>query len=626
MFAGYAAALPAAPQPMNQEQHKQQVSSKLAAQAILRKIDDEEAFLSWRIIKTIIAAGGGFMVDAYDLFVIGLLTKLIGRTYYPDVRYYPPGYCNQIGNITTYYQLDPGNNWQPHPHKCGSSWHTGSGGFPSLADWLPQNVKGWNNMSVQDQYKVAITYAPSDLPNRSNYALNSVALIGTLVGQLTFGHLADLFGRKPIHIVTMVIIIVAALCSGMSFGTTGDAVVGTLCMWRLILGLGIGGIYPLSATVMSETASTKRRGTYVAAVFAFQGFGFLLAGTVTIILAAIWAPYDGAGDFLWRTALALACLPPAFTLYYRVMIPETERYEVIVKGDTQTAAKQVGLDDPAVVQATGLKAKGHSWRSFLRLYGLPLMGCSFSWFLLDIAFYSQGLFQSDVFSIVGWLPPAYTMNAVDEVYHVSRAQLIISLASIIPGYWFTVAFVEILGRTKIQYMGFFFMTLFMGILAGLYDHLKATHQTSNFIALYALTFFFANFGPNSTTYILPAEVFPAWSRATAHGICAATGKAGAIVGSYGFGILKDTPTHNAGLKTVLIVLTIVNALGLLTTIPIPETMGKSLEELGHEVEDMSSMHDESDGASATGPQPSFVPNQFPAMMGHPMFVNQYGSA
>ncbi|EKX50020.1 hypothetical protein GUITHDRAFT_157361 [Guillardia theta CCMP2712] len=508
-------------------------------------IDEDEAFLSWRIIKTIIAAGGGFMTDAYDLFVIGLLTKLMGRIYYPDIQH-------------------------------------------------------------------ALPYAPSDLPNRSAYALKSVALIGTLVGQLTFGHMADLIGRRPVHIATMIIMIIGALGSGMSFGTTGDAIVGTLCFWRFFLGLGIGGIYPLSATVMSETASTKWRGTYVAAVFSFQGFGFLLAGIVTIILAAIWMPFDPSADFLWRTALSLACIPPVITLYYRIMIPETERYEVIVKGDTQTAAKQVGLDDPTVVQATGLKARGHTWGSFLRLYGLPLLGCACSWFLLDIAFYSQGLFQADVFTIVGWLPPSYTMNAVDEVYHVARAQLIISMASIIPGYWFTVAFIEILGRTRIQFMGFFFMTLFMGILAGMFQKLIDTHQVSNFIGLYALTFFFANFGPNSTTYILPAEVFPAWFRATAHGICAATGKTGAIVGSYGFGILKDTPTHNAGLQTVLIVLTIVNVLGLITTLPIPEPKGKTLEEMGHEVEDMSSMHtDES------------MEPPYPSMMGQPMFVNRY---
>ncbi|XP_014511802.1 putative pectinesterase 10 [Vigna radiata var. radiata] len=42
-----------------------------------------------------------------------------------------------------------------------------------------------------------------------------------------------------------------------------------------------------------------------------------------------------------------------------------------------------------------------------------------SWFLLDIVFYSQNLFQKDIFSAIGWIPPAKTMNAIEEVkwYH-----------------------------------------------------------------------------------------------------------------------------------------------------------------------------------------------------------------
>ncbi|URD95954.1 phosphate transporter [Musa troglodytarum] len=50
--------------------------------------------------------------------------------------------------------------------------------------------------------------------------------------------------------------------------------------------------------------------------------------------------------------------------------------------------------------------------------------------------------------------------------------------------------------------------------------------------MYGFTFFFANFGSNSTTFIVPAEIFPARLRSTCHGISAAAGKVGAIVGVY----------------------------------------------------------------------------------------------
>ena len=63
----------------------------------------------------------------------------------------------------------------------------------------------------------------------------------------------------------------------MTFGTTPHAMVGTLCFWRFLLGVGVGGDYPLSATVMSEYSSTVSRGAYIGSVFAMQAFGFLFA-------------------------------------------------------------------------------------------------------------------------------------------------------------------------------------------------------------------------------------------------------------------------------------------------------------------------------------------------------------
>ncbi|MFS7959927.1 putative MFS transporter superfamily [Helianthus anomalus] len=55
-----------------------------------------------------------------------------------------------------------------------------------------------------------------------------------------------------------------------------------------------------------------------------------------------------------------------------------------------------------------------------------------------------------------------------------------------------------------------------------------------FIILYGLTSFFSNFGPNTTTFIVPTELFPARFRANCHGITGAVGKLGAIIGLIGF--------------------------------------------------------------------------------------------
>lgn len=76
------------------------------------------------------------------------------------------------------------------------------------------------------------------------------------------------------------------------------------------------------------------------------------------------------------------------------------------------------------------------------------------------------------------------------------------------------------------------MTLFMSLLAGLYDTLY--YNVPVFIALYCMTFFFANWGPNATTFVVPAEVFPAKFRTFGHGVSAATGKVGSVIGVFGF--------------------------------------------------------------------------------------------
>ncbi|KAI3937879.1 hypothetical protein MKW92_004482 [Papaver armeniacum] len=233
-------------------------------------------------------------------------------------------------------------------------------------------------------------------------------------------------------------------------------------------------------------------------------------------------------------------------------------------------------------------------KQFLHRHGLHLLGTTSTWFLLDIAFYSSNLFQKDIFSAVGWIPPAKTMNAIEEVYKIARAQTLIALCGTVPGYWFTVAFIDIIGRFAIQMMGFFFMTVFMFALAFPYNHWKQRENRIGFIIMYALTFFFANFGPNSTTFVVPAEIFPARLRSTCHGISAAAGKAGAIIGAFGFlyaAQSQDSANTDAGyppgigIKNSLIVLGCINLLGMLFTFLVPESKGKSLEEMAGENEE-----------------------------------------
>jgi PHS family inorganic phosphate transporter-like MFS transporter len=292
-------------------------------------------------------------------------------------------------------------------------------------------------------------------------------------------------------------------------------------------------------------------------------------------------------------------------------MPETARFTALIAKDEKRAAAdmftvlqvKIKVDLQNVEEFRRNEPRfGLFSKEFARRHGWHLLGTTSTWFFFDIAFYSQSLFQKDIFTAVGWLPSPKTMNAIEEVYKIARAQSIIALCSTVPGYWLTIALVDRVGRKTIQLLGFFFMTVFMFALAIPYHHWRGSvcgdrfcggHHTA-FLVLYAFTFFFSNFGPNATTFIVPAEIFPARIRSTCHGISAAAGKAGAIIGALGF-IYAAESTHiskvdkgyhkGIGVKRTLICLGVTNALGLLCTFLIPETKGKSLEELSRENEE-----------------------------------------
>jgi nitrate/nitrite transporter NarK len=100
-----------------------------------------------------------------------------------------------------------------------------------------------------------------------------------------------------------------------------------------------------------------------------------------------------------------------------------------------------------------------------------------------------------------------------------------------------------------------------------------------FVFIYGFSYFFTEFGPNATTFVYPSEIFPVTVRTTAHGIAAALGKIGGFIGVFTFPFLM----HWHGLPAAEGAAAIVSLLGLaVTLLMLPETKGKSLEELSEE--------------------------------------------
>lgn len=90
------------------------------------------------------------------------------------------------------------------------------------------------------------------LPTAVSTAIKSATSGGTVVGMLLFGWLADRLGRRKMYGVELAIIVLATLAQSLTAPSAAVTMTGLLIFWRVVMGIGIGGDYPLSAVITSE--------------------------------------------------------------------------------------------------------------------------------------------------------------------------------------------------------------------------------------------------------------------------------------------------------------------------------------------------------------------------------------
>ncbi|CAG8494212.1 7732_t:CDS:2 [Dentiscutata heterogama] len=488
----------------------------------LAEIDN--AKFGWFHIRTCIVAGVGFFADAYDIFAINLVVVMLGYVY----------------------------------------------------------------------------YGKNSLPSDVDLGLKVATPVGTFVGQFGFGLLADLLGRKRLMIIIFCTLAICLVSNSYVYdpntkGFTNNASVisaqGLMLFWRIILGIGIGGDYPLSAIIASEFATTKRRGAMISAVFAMQGIGILSAAIVSTITVAAFqsviSPTDYSKiDYIWRIVTGCGAVPAVVALYFRLTIPESPRYTMDIERNVNQAANDISTvleygtykprEQDVVIK---VDAPEFSSGDFFRYFGnwkngKILFGTAFTWFVLDVAFYGVGLNNSIILRNIGFLGDG--KDPYETLFKASVGNIIIALLGTVPGYWVTVFTVDHWGRRPIQLFGFGALTVLFVILSTAYWQLLNIIWL--FIILFTLAQFFFNFGPNTTTFVIPGEVFPTRYRSTGHGISAASGKLGAIISQVGFAKLQYL-----GVNVLFGIFSAFMFAGFVVTFfCTPETKNATLEELSNE--------------------------------------------
>ncbi|KAI0436654.1 major facilitator superfamily domain-containing protein [Xylaria telfairii] len=452
-------------------------------------------------------------------------------------------------------------------------------------------------------------YPEQDCPPKwpgNSLIINLTTLIGTLFGAITFGFLADRYGRKAVYGLELAIVVAATI--GMTTASTGVGsmkVYGWIGFWRALLGIGLGAEYPLSSIIAAEWSSTRSRGRMMAAVFLMQSvgqlaaYGFGLAVLVGVSKNSGLSPDETNRevavpkiDAIWRIIIGVGAIPALISLVLRRSIPETPYYLAETGRVTDAVAAAGRVYAPEVtLQPTSHEelspfqttsngpaekakvSKGGWWNSttgYIREVKehlsqksrwRMLLGVMLTWWLLDLAYYGLGLDNPKTISAIWSSTPTDASSMLSSttecgtdvtqqnsaIYKTLRENIIHNIITIstgaLPGSVIILFAIDYVPRVTWMMWMFVTLAVLFAVNGGTFFIAFETDKHALTIVLYVLVQLIFNLGPNTMTFILPAELFATKYRGTFYGLAAASGKLGAItiLLILNFGVYRGNP-------------------------------------------------------------------------------------
>ena len=132
-------------------------------------------------------------------------------------------------------------------------------------------------------------------------SLASLTLVASAIGGVLFGVIADRFGR--VRALVMSILIYSVFTAACGFAQT----VRQLAVFRVFLGIGMGGEWASGAALVSETWPSEHRGKALGLMQSSWAIGYAVAAAVTAIVLPIWG---------WRVVFFVGILPPHIAGYF----------------------------------------------------------------------------------------------------------------------------------------------------------------------------------------------------------------------------------------------------------------------------------------------------------------------
>lgn len=409
--------------------------------------------------------------------------------------------------------------------------------------------------------------------------VGAAAVVGAIFGALIGGKLCDRFGRKKVFLVDLAIFILFAVLSAFAWN------IESLILFRFLLGVGIGADYPVCASYVSEFMPKRIRGRMLIAAFSFQAVGIFAAAGIGLFILAMY-PSESA----WRWMLVAGAIPALAVLVLRRGLPESARWHIqrkewkLAMGVVRYLIPDFTMKKPVTPTVEDavpeMPKKKPAWHSSLKTYAELVSGknirktilVTVPWFFMDFAFYGVGIFTPILIaSMIG--THGGSLGFIAQDFYSSEYTVLLDVFLVL-GFILNIIFIERIGRIRLQLAGF------IGMAAGMFILALSQSGSQTLIALtfvgFGLFNLLQNWGPNATTFLLPAELFPTRLRATAHGFASGIAKVGAACGIIFVPLMKAS----YGVQVTVIIMGIIClfafAVTLLTRI---DMTGRSLEDI-----------------------------------------------
>lgn len=385
----------------------------------------------------------------------------------------------------------------------------------------------------------------------------SSLLVGCIIGAFGSGAFTDRYGRKKILII--VALFFAISCGATAIAKTSMGFISA----RLFGGLAVGAASVLSPMYVAEVSPARNRGTLVSIYQLTIVIGILISYTINYWLHDM--------DNNWRWMFATGMVPSVLFFAGLFFIPESPRwlYKAGRKEDSLRVLSRIGGEELARAEIDEIAESLRETKSSVKFRDLLKPS---SRRVMIVGFFLAVLVQVSGINTVIDYAPKILMSAGVEI---KNALLQTSLIGLINGIFTFVAilFIEKAGRRKLYLIGSMGMVITLLMLAVSF-YLKMPGIFTLICIMLFIAFFAACIGP--VFWTLVAEIFPNRIRGKALAFASFT----QWVFNFLVVLLFPHFLESAGGAATFLFLAVMSAAQwLFTYLNVPETKGKSLEEI-----------------------------------------------